>query len=230
MSHDLNETLIFVKVVEQGSFIAAAKSLGLPKTTVSRKVQELERARAAAAPDHPPPRPDRSRLDLPRALPAHRARAGRSRKRGEPVAVRPARLAALHRALFDRHHLDRPAAGPVPCAVSGNPPGHAHGQREAGPDCRRSGSGAAWAPCPIPTWSRASWAACARRCSPARPTSSAMVSRCIRKNCSSIASWRCASRITLAIHRASPGSWARTAANCVTSRSPADDRQRHVCA
>ncbi|HDX0866105.1 TPA: LysR family transcriptional regulator, partial [Stenotrophomonas maltophilia] len=42
MSHDLNETLIFVKVVEQGSFIAAAKSLGLPKTTVSRKVQELE--------------------------------------------------------------------------------------------------------------------------------------------------------------------------------------------
>jgi len=42
MSHDLNETLIFVKVVEQGSFIAAAKALGLPKTTVSRKVQELE--------------------------------------------------------------------------------------------------------------------------------------------------------------------------------------------
>ena len=42
MTHDLNDTLIFVKVVEQGSFIAAANSLGLPKTTVSRKVQELE--------------------------------------------------------------------------------------------------------------------------------------------------------------------------------------------
>ena len=42
MSHDLNDTLIFVKVVEQGSFIAAANALGLPKTTVSRKVQELE--------------------------------------------------------------------------------------------------------------------------------------------------------------------------------------------
>lgn len=42
MSHDLNDTLIFVKVVEHGSFIAAAKSLRLPKTTVSRKVQELE--------------------------------------------------------------------------------------------------------------------------------------------------------------------------------------------
>lgn len=42
MAYDLNDTLVFVKVVEQGSFIAAAKTLGLPKTTVSRKVQELE--------------------------------------------------------------------------------------------------------------------------------------------------------------------------------------------
>lgn len=42
MTHDLNDTLIFVKVVEQGSFIAAANVLGLPKTTVSRRVQELE--------------------------------------------------------------------------------------------------------------------------------------------------------------------------------------------
>jgi LysR family transcriptional regulator for bpeEF and oprC len=42
MSHDLNDTLIFVKVVEHGSFTGAARSLRLPKTTVSRKVQELE--------------------------------------------------------------------------------------------------------------------------------------------------------------------------------------------
>jgi DNA-binding transcriptional LysR family regulator len=42
MSRDLNDTLIFVKVVEHGSFIGAAKSLRLPKTTVSRKVQDLE--------------------------------------------------------------------------------------------------------------------------------------------------------------------------------------------
>lgn len=42
MAHDLNDTLIFVKVVEHGSFVGAAKSLRLPKTTVSRKVQELE--------------------------------------------------------------------------------------------------------------------------------------------------------------------------------------------
>lgn len=42
MARDLNDTLIFVKVVEAGSFIAAARALRLPKTTVSRKVQELE--------------------------------------------------------------------------------------------------------------------------------------------------------------------------------------------
>ncbi|MBK8185099.1 MAG: LysR family transcriptional regulator [Candidatus Competibacteraceae bacterium] len=40
--HDLNDTLIFAKVVEHGSFIGAARSLRLPKTTVSRKVQNLE--------------------------------------------------------------------------------------------------------------------------------------------------------------------------------------------
>lgn len=42
MTRDLNDTLIFVKVVEHGSFIAAARSLRLPKTTVSRRVQDLE--------------------------------------------------------------------------------------------------------------------------------------------------------------------------------------------
>jgi DNA-binding transcriptional LysR family regulator len=42
MARDLNDTLVFVKVVELGSFIAAARALRLPKTTVSRKVQDLE--------------------------------------------------------------------------------------------------------------------------------------------------------------------------------------------
>jgi DNA-binding transcriptional LysR family regulator len=42
MPRDLNDTLIFVKVVEHGSFIGAARALRLPKTSVSRKVQELE--------------------------------------------------------------------------------------------------------------------------------------------------------------------------------------------
>jgi DNA-binding transcriptional LysR family regulator len=42
MQRDLNDTLVFVKVVEHGSFIGAANALRLPKTTVSRKVQDLE--------------------------------------------------------------------------------------------------------------------------------------------------------------------------------------------
>jgi DNA-binding transcriptional LysR family regulator len=39
---DLNDTMVFVKVVEAGSFTAAAFAMGLPKTTVSRKIRELE--------------------------------------------------------------------------------------------------------------------------------------------------------------------------------------------
>jgi DNA-binding transcriptional LysR family regulator len=39
---DMNDTLMFVKVVEEGSFTAAARDLRLPKTTVSRKIRELE--------------------------------------------------------------------------------------------------------------------------------------------------------------------------------------------
>jgi len=42
MTRDLNETLMFVKVVEKGSFTAAAAALGVPKTTLSRKIAELE--------------------------------------------------------------------------------------------------------------------------------------------------------------------------------------------
>ncbi|MCL1076150.1 LysR family transcriptional regulator [Shewanella dokdonensis] len=40
---DLNRVQIFAQVVEQGSFTGAAKALGLTKTTVSRKVAELEK-------------------------------------------------------------------------------------------------------------------------------------------------------------------------------------------
>ena len=42
MAHDFNDTLMFVKVVEKGSFTAAAHALGVPKATLSRKVTELE--------------------------------------------------------------------------------------------------------------------------------------------------------------------------------------------
>jgi DNA-binding transcriptional LysR family regulator len=39
---DLNEILVFTRVVQTGSFTAAAAALGMPKSTVSRKVTELE--------------------------------------------------------------------------------------------------------------------------------------------------------------------------------------------
>src|SRR5882724_13642927 len=42
MSVDLNELLVFARVVRAGSFTAAAKLLGMPKSTVSRKVSQLE--------------------------------------------------------------------------------------------------------------------------------------------------------------------------------------------
>ena len=39
---DLNQSAIFVRVVQAGSFSAAARQLSMPKSTVSRKVSELE--------------------------------------------------------------------------------------------------------------------------------------------------------------------------------------------
>ena len=41
---DLNDIVVFARVVEAGSFTAAARLLGMPKTTVSRRVAALERA------------------------------------------------------------------------------------------------------------------------------------------------------------------------------------------
>jgi len=40
--HNLNEMVIFAKVVQSGGFTAAAKALGLPKSNVSRHVSKLE--------------------------------------------------------------------------------------------------------------------------------------------------------------------------------------------
>jgi DNA-binding transcriptional LysR family regulator len=42
MAENFDDTMVFVRVVQAASFTAAAKSLGLPKTTVSRRVRELE--------------------------------------------------------------------------------------------------------------------------------------------------------------------------------------------
>jgi DNA-binding transcriptional LysR family regulator len=39
---DLNEIAVFTRVVQAGSFTAAARELGMPKSTVSRKVSDLE--------------------------------------------------------------------------------------------------------------------------------------------------------------------------------------------
>ena len=39
---DLNEVVVFARVVQAGSFTKAAAALGMPKSTVSRKVSELE--------------------------------------------------------------------------------------------------------------------------------------------------------------------------------------------
>jgi DNA-binding transcriptional LysR family regulator len=39
---DLNEMLVFARVVQAGSFTKAARALGMPKSTVSRRVSQLE--------------------------------------------------------------------------------------------------------------------------------------------------------------------------------------------
>lgn len=41
---DLNDVLVFTRIVEAGSFTAAADGLGMPKATVSRRLAALERA------------------------------------------------------------------------------------------------------------------------------------------------------------------------------------------
>src|SRR6266540_2012226 len=39
---DLNEIVVFARVVQAGSFTTAAAMLGMPKSTVSRKITDLE--------------------------------------------------------------------------------------------------------------------------------------------------------------------------------------------
>ena len=41
---DLNDILVFARVVEAGSFTGAARLLRAPKTTVSRRIAALEQA------------------------------------------------------------------------------------------------------------------------------------------------------------------------------------------
>jgi DNA-binding transcriptional LysR family regulator len=46
---DFNDMAVFVRVVEEGSFIGAGRRLGVPKSTVSRRVAELEARLGLAA-------------------------------------------------------------------------------------------------------------------------------------------------------------------------------------
>ena len=39
---DLNDMLFFAEVVERGGFTAASRSLGIPKSRLSRRISELE--------------------------------------------------------------------------------------------------------------------------------------------------------------------------------------------
>ena len=43
MNKNLNDVMVFVKVIESGSFTAAAKKLSVPTSTVSRNVSRLEK-------------------------------------------------------------------------------------------------------------------------------------------------------------------------------------------
>jgi len=43
LEHDLNDMMVFLTVVEAGSFTLAAERLGIPKANVSRKVSRLEK-------------------------------------------------------------------------------------------------------------------------------------------------------------------------------------------
>ncbi|GLX83569.1 LysR family transcriptional regulator [Thalassotalea eurytherma] len=43
MNHDLNDMMVFLAVIETGSFTLAADRLGIPKANVSRKVSRLEK-------------------------------------------------------------------------------------------------------------------------------------------------------------------------------------------
>ena len=52
---DLNEILVFAKVAETGSFSAAARKLEMPKSTVSRKIADLEQRLGARLIQRTPP-------------------------------------------------------------------------------------------------------------------------------------------------------------------------------
>lgn len=89
---DLNAAVIFAAVVEAGSFTAAADQLDMPKSTVSRKISELERSLGARLLQRTTRR--LSLTDAGRAFFGHAARAA-------------AELASAERAVSELHATPR---------------------------------------------------------------------------------------------------------------------------
>ena len=53
MQHDLNDILVFSAVVTHKGFSAAARAIGQPKSSISRRVERLERRLGARLLDWP---------------------------------------------------------------------------------------------------------------------------------------------------------------------------------
>ena len=97
--------------MEAGSFTAAARALGLPKSSVSRRVSALETALACAAPaQHAQAGPDRGGAPLLRAGAGRARRAGRGRRRGHRPEPRDRGPDPLH-GRRRQHRLPRQPVG-----------------------------------------------------------------------------------------------------------------------
>ena len=119
LAMDLNEMLVFARVVQAGSFTTAAAQLGMPKSTVSRKVAELEErlnARLLNRTTRKLSLTDVGRTYL-RLLRAHRQRDRRRRARRQQPAGHAARPPARDRA--GQLRLPRPHRQRLPRALPG---------------------------------------------------------------------------------------------------------------
>ena len=110
----------FTRVVQHGSFAAAARELRLSRSAVSKYVIDLEQELgvAAAGPHHPQRQPDRERAGLLRALHRHPGRSRGGRPRGGAAAIGAARPVARQCADVVRHAPSRPRGRGLHGAIS----------------------------------------------------------------------------------------------------------------